>query len=678
MKKTKRALLLSCITMLMCLSMLVGSTFAWFTDTATTGVNSITSGTLDVDLEMLVDGKWVPAEGQSLGFVDDEGNILTDILWEPGCSYLLQPFRIINNGSLALKFDIVISGMSGDVKLAEVIEYGLMLGPVDNLGFVAMGDLNSFNGLFDGIKDSVLKPGESMDTSTDGVTLHMKETAGNEYQDLTLSGISITVLATQATVEEDSYDDQYDKDAEYDLVVDNTNKVVHVASAEALLDMAAAMNSGVSYNGYTIEIENDIDLAGKTWTSIAAWDPEKGDLVIDGNGHTISNMTVSGGSKTGFIGTIAGKATIKDLTFANATVTTSGSFAGVVIGYQYGNVVIDNVHVVNSTVSSTAQKGIRIGGLVGASFLHDGAKLTVTNSSVTGSLIKAYHNVGGLVGTLYNYDTMDTWTLTGNTVADTVIVYGSGNAKHANALATNGGTFANPEIPNNSVENVTIVAADKLTTISTAEELIAFEKAVNGGDNYAGKTVVLMADIDLNNVAWTPIGQTGATEFKGVFNGNGHTISNLNINNIDESANCATGLFGWIESHGDEGVTVKNLTIDGATVKGHHYVGVIVGYVYGTIENCHVNNATVECTSANADANGDKAGLIAGYVGEDASITGCTGADSAISAGRDAGQIVGAAKPACVTGCSATNVTVTANGTSTGANIREAVIGRVL
>ncbi len=221
-KTTKRALGLSFVSLLLCFPMLMGTTFAWFTDNATVAVNKIESGTLDVELQKFENGGWVNAEGSTLGFVDDEGKVLDNILWEPGCSYLLQPFKIINKGSLALKFDVVVSAVTGDAKLAEVIEYGLLLGDVNNLSFVSMGDLNNFDSLFDAVEQAnltVLKPGEEFDTQEDGVTFHMKEDAGNEYQGMTVSGMSITVRATQATVEEDSYSNQYDKDAEYDQVV---------------------------------------------------------------------------------------------------------------------------------------------------------------------------------------------------------------------------------------------------------------------------------------------------------------------------------------------------------------------------------------------------------------------------------------------------------------------------
>ena len=217
----------------------------------------------------------------------------------------------------------------------------------------------------------------------------------------------------------------------------------------------------------------------------------------------------------------------------------------------------------------------------------------------------------------------------------------------------------------------------EVETINTAAELFAFAQQINNNDK-SYKIIRLGADIDLQNVAWTPIGQTGGPEFHGVFDGNGHTISNLYI---DETANGgefhSSGLFGWLN-----GAVVKNLTIDGATVKGNHNVGVIAGYMETagcTIENCHVKDATIECHHANNDACGDKCGGIVGYAGNDNTpIKDCTVVNSTISAGRDAGQIAGATKEANVINCSATSVTVTANDKCTGANIREQLIGRVL
>ena len=136
---------------------------------------------------------------------------------------------------------------------------------------------------------------------------------------------------------------------------------------------------------------------------------------------------------------------------------------------------------------------------------------------------------------------------------------------------------------------------DGVYHINSTNGLNYFSQKVNGGESFSGKTVVLDADIDLNNVEWTPVGQTGATQFQGTFDGQRHTISNLKINNTDEGGNCATGLFGWLNS-----ATVKNIKISGATITGHHNVGTIAGYLETsgcTIENCTVEHATISCTS---------------------------------------------------------------------------------
>lgn len=213
--------------------------------------------------------------------------------------------------------------------------------------------------------------------------------------------------------------------------------------------------------------------------------------------------------------------------------------------------------------------------------------------------------------------------------------------------------------------------------IQSAEGLRNFSRFVNGGNSLSGKIVVLDANVDLENAEWTPVGQTGATQFMGTFNGNGYTISNLRINNTDDGGNCATGLFGWLNS-----AIVKNIKISGANITGHHNVGTIAGYLETsgcTIESCTVENAIISCTNVNSEANGDKCGGIVGHAGNGGvKVKDCVVKNSSISAGRDAGQVVGAALTENVDNCSATNVTVTANDTSTGANIREEVIGRVL
>ena len=195
-KSTKRALLGSVMAMVLCLAMLVGATFAWFTDTASTGVNKIQAGNLDVVLEMQnADGKWVSAEGKTLDFVKAADAKGEAILWEPGCTYELPALRIRNNGNLALKYQVIITGINGSAKLNTVIDW--------TIGDVAMG------------AEQHLAAGESSVFTIKG---HMQESAGNDYMNESIDGIAITVVATQDTVESDSFNNTYDANATYPVV----------------------------------------------------------------------------------------------------------------------------------------------------------------------------------------------------------------------------------------------------------------------------------------------------------------------------------------------------------------------------------------------------------------------------------------------------------------------------
>ncbi len=224
---------------------------------------------------------------------------------------------------------------------------------------------------------------------------------------------------------------------------------------------------------------------------------------------------------------------------------------------------------------------------------------------------------------------------------------------------------------------------DNTYYITSAEGLVWFANQVNVNKvNFSGKTVVLTADIDLKNMDWEPIGQTGNTQFNGTFDGNGKTIYNLSVNSEDkdDDGHYASGLFGWTE-----GGTIKNVKIDGATIVGGHLCAAVIGYISGsvTIDGCHVTNATITCKELDDnddDPEGDKAACIVGQIGGDESkVNDCHASTSTVSAGRDAGQVVGAALGTIangVTNCTATNVTVSANGTSSGKNINNTIIGR--
>ena len=225
-KATKRALLTSVMALVMCVVMLVGTTFAWFTDTASTGVNKIVAGNLKVDI--------VDKEGinhlDTLNFTKAAGAPDGEqLLWEPGCRYLTEGFRIANKGNLALKWKAQVNkgttvANEGNFDLLDVIDFYLVKNNKNDEGT----RLNEFTGTL-----------EAKKTSEDVYYIKgvMQTTAGNDYQNLTLDGINITVYATQDTVENDSFNNQYDKYAQYgERTVKNEAPVVGTNGIYGLVD----------------------------------------------------------------------------------------------------------------------------------------------------------------------------------------------------------------------------------------------------------------------------------------------------------------------------------------------------------------------------------------------------------------------------------------------------------
>ena len=272
-KSTKRALISSALAILMCVAMLIGTTFAWFTDTASTGVNKIVSGNLKVDIigadnedhvEKLSFTKVAGAEGEAL-------------LWEPGCRYLTEGFRIANKGNLALKWkaeinkDNIVDGKVVDtakdgVSLLDVIDFYVVTKADD--GTETAVAIENFTGKL------AANVGKSETYYIKGV---MQTTAGNDYQDLTLEGITITVVATQDTVENDSFNNRYDEDAPLDFVPVST-----AAELKSVFANAAGGDVNVS-------LTDDIDLGADNTLMIVDENSDIGDINIQANGHTIKN-----------------------------------------------------------------------------------------------------------------------------------------------------------------------------------------------------------------------------------------------------------------------------------------------------------------------------------------------------------------------------------------------------
>ena len=294
-KSTKKALLLSALAMFACVAMLIGSTFAWFTDSVTSAGNKIEAGTLKIDLELLdKDGNWSSIK-------ESKAALFNYDLWEPGYTEV-KVLKIENEGTLALQWVAQFQSEKALSALANVIDVYVLKSateigyPADrNLaGYTKVGTVAEFVNNFAETENGTLLAGEEAYLA---IALKMQESAGNEYQGLSLGEFDIKIFATQYTYEKDSFDDQYDKGA----------------TVATVADMKAALAEGAtSFNFMGNEINLSYGLSKA--------------MVPAGKTVTISNAVVSGKSY--------GNAADGTVIFENCTFTNTGAYS---IHFDAGN-----------------------------------------------------------------------------------------------------------------------------------------------------------------------------------------------------------------------------------------------------------------------------------------------------------------------------------------------------
>ena len=230
MKKVnkKKALLSSILSLILCVSMFLGSTMAWFTSNVSNTGNRIQAGTLKVDLLMdKQDGNGYVsiADGEGDIFSESTGN---GVSWEPGKTEIVV-LQVKNMGSLALKYNIVLTVKDTDtedkINLASVLDYAIVNGATAES--FAQANITDWETLaaMDGVEVGDVPRGtitaaqngqlaEEGSNDCFALAVHMDEDAGNDYQGKTLD-IDVQVVAGQLAKEEDSFGNQYDKDATY-------------------------------------------------------------------------------------------------------------------------------------------------------------------------------------------------------------------------------------------------------------------------------------------------------------------------------------------------------------------------------------------------------------------------------------------------------------------------------
>lgn len=463
-------------------------------------------------------------------------------------------------------------------------------------------------------------------------------------------------------------------------VIKATGNVIN--TVEDLIQFAEDVTNGKSYFGETVYLMADLNLKDVNFKGIGANTMElhpgkcfQG--VFEGNGHTISNMTIEKTQQTsfataGFFNQVSANAVIKNLNFVYANVE-SNHYAGVVCGYSawYKNegVQIINCTVENSTVTTNVNgaKGNyddadKAAGIIG--YLYNGL---IDNCLVRKTTINGYRDLGGIVGYAENIKLNNS-----NVEQLTINVDIEKNYKKYETLEEFDANALIGEAKNCKVENSNgDVNVNMNKYINNVEQLLAFSEDVTNGNDYKGIQVVLTADLDLSGTTFNGIGAADIATyprntFNGTFNGQNHTISNMTIESVTQEAFAASGFFNTLGYN----AIVKNVNFDKATVNSNHYAGVVAGYCdsysrIALIQNCNVTNSSVTTnvtgTADNYD-NGDKAGAIVGYfVGR--GIVLCSVKDTTVKGYRDLGGIVGYAVDTYISECKVSNVTITVDKT---------------
>ena len=453
-RATKRALLTSVMALVICVAMLVGTTFAWFTDTASTGVNKIVSGNLKVDII----GENSDSHVEKLNFkkaATTDAEAGAEILWEPGCRYLTEGFRIANKGNLALKWKAQVNkgttvANEGNFDLLDVIDFYLVTKAAN--GTETETALDEFTGN--------LKKTETSDVYyIKGV---MQTTAGNDYQGLTLDGISITVIATQDTVENDSFDNQYDKDAPLDFepvaTVDEL-KAAAAAGKNVLLTQDVTLTDALTFNNAVT-----IDLNGKT---LATGLNSNGYSLVTKGDATIVNGTYKG------TGTARGIGAYGNLKMSHVTVDVAGQ-VGVACSTSDSQYTIED-----STIK---------GGYALCNFGNN-ATIKVSNSTLEGKTIGLYHN-GSNSG--LNLTVTGTKINAGNNGTDATGVYISGSTATTAAGGYQKASFTDCTIKGNAAVEVkyTDLTLNNCTVIATVDSANASYTQNNNGSTTNGFAVV--------------------------------------------------------------------------------------------------------------------------------------------------------------------------------------------
>ena len=392
------------------------------------------------------------------------------------------------------------------------------------------------------------------------------------------------------------------------------------------------VNNGNNYSGKTVVLDANIDLGGTDFgypIAVTADKSFKG--IFDGCGYQVTGLYTTNRGLFGYLGE---GGVIRNLS-VSGEIPFSGDYVGGVVGRNNAGLVENCYTDVQISDSSSGS-----GGVVG----YNGSDGTVRNCYSVGDVTGFANYAGGVVGqnygTIENCYSIGNVSgrknvggiagLGGGTITNCYSIGAVTGGTNGGAVGSNSGTYsglfystdeytggsADPEgvtgIPTADFasmafsgwdletvwkidstlgrpvlrtipENGSSGTEDDPHVISNKADLEAFRDSVNDKNDYSGEYVLLTADINLNGSEesqWEPISQSNILSFKGTFNGGGHEITGLYINN---SETYYQGLFGYVHSS----AKIENLSVSGDVTSTNQNVGGVAGTNKGQIINCH-------------------------------------------------------------------------------------------
>lgn len=623
-KNLKRSLVTSILSFVLCLSLLIGTTFAWFTDNVTSANNKIVAGNLDVKLLMKkgtvyedISDSNVPIFGAEDSEVAQADSANT--LWEPGKTQVVY-LAIQNAGSLDLKYNMALNveNPTNGKDLYKVMQYAVTPDVQDGITAwnggenVVLGK-QALSGLV------ALGAGE---THYFALSVHMLETAGNEYQGGQIS-FDLNVIATQLASEEDSFGHTYDENAiYYDVLVKTAEELESALKAgkeTIAIDGVITLNKSL--------VAKDVILVGMDSDAGITF----GTNHIDRGGNTVityKNLKLDG-TRNGWYDGIdyANGATANyidcEITKGVTTYAETVNFTNCVFREhdEYGIFMYSSKTAnIDGCTFYYGDRAVKV--------YSEGARPNKTINIDNCMFVKG--DSFALNKALVEVDDAYLTTVAVN-INGAVVDTNLGDVKMVNVK--------------NAASTKTTVVIDGVTqtTVKPAGTAADLQEALNKLKN--GETVLLTQDIDLTGETWDVTAPWQGSDTAVVFDGANHTIKgltttglqgglfgkvstngNVTIKNLtikdakltgtDQDGEGAGGaLIGWYESHGGV-LTVENVKVVGVNATGFKYMAGLIGYT-NTNDAVNITDCLVDGTLLNSTYNesGNYKGHIGGLVG---------------------------------------------------------------